>query len=720
MTPGLPPERSASTKAIFSRPPHAFYDPATNSVHVGRWRDPIADRVVPGDLPLKRLQGITVYVANAATARAFVDGQEVASFSRNPADETGRASITFVDNSTPTAIFDEVDLQQRPGRVLQTAARVFPVAAGALSGNRAMEVVTQGQNGSIEWRPDSLSCARTDALQFAVKRKEANTKIGIELKDDAGQTWQFLEEGLAAAGEKAILARFTPRITGGWEMNTFRFDTLDFSSAGKPAAPWGKIASVKFLVSGDKGASAQFNQVACLRQNPLDDLDQGFRISGRITFGDVEQKPTDVVMEFGGQKFTTTSSKSGVYQFDQRVPRGSVVMVYAVGGPLNDRYDPTAGRLIEVRRNMADIDVTMAKDPRAADLNGSVPAGTKAQGKFVIGVGPHYLPGSRFSSTGLSKPTEYLSELQLNNLGYIDREQRVERIADDELRVMVLGVCNMWGHTEPVYYNVATVMEALLSQRLQKPVEVMNMSTASQHAGLSWFFYDKLGRSYKPDVVFYGPLDVGLTDPTFAQIYNMTEPDHLPAATFLRGPSGGMVTQPADANYANFPIKDQEIIERRNKELTERGAYIIDGVNMMYLFHRDPGVAFSSKEQGIYDFYKDLIGEVKRRFEADGVRVIFVVTDHFGQAWVPPNIDGVAYKREFFDQRMDALCKANGAECMHFVPWMERHFKETTLRTWRRDSHYSRIGYRWFAEAMTDYLVDNPARSDPKLPLANN
>jgi len=149
-----------------------------------------------------------------------------------------------------------------------------------------------------------------------------------------------------------------------------------------------------------------------------------------------------------------------------------------------------------------------------------------------------------------------------------EREQRPERVSPDALRVMVLGDCNLWGHTEPLYYNVATVMEGLLSQGLQRPVEVMNMATTLQDAGLSWFFYDKLGRPFKPDVVVYelvGPLDVGLTDPRFASVYNMTDGAHLPTATFRREPDGRLVTQPADAKYINFQIKDPALVERRNE-----------------------------------------------------------------------------------------------------------------------------------------------------------
>lgn len=687
--------------------PNVSIDADKNTVYVRRWLDPVTDRELPGrDLPLKRLQGITVYVASSQAARAFVEDQEVFSFTRNPRDETGRESITFVDNSTPTLVFDEVDLQHRPGKVVQRNARMFPTATDAFSGQRAMDVVTQGNNGYVEWQPEALSCVQTDSFQFAVRKSDPSMRVGIVLTDDKDQTWEYIEPGIEPATATSVVQRFEAAKAGGWSLQTFAFTNQDFSRAGKMQVPWGKLKSVRFLAGGTSGQTATFDRVACLRQNPLDDPSGGFRISGRLSFVDLEMKPTKVVMEVNGARYETTSGPAGVYSFDELVPRDALVMVQAIGGPNNDGYAPDQGRLLQVTGNIADLDITLARDQHPPDLKGTVPPATIATGQFLGGVGFHYRPGSRFSSTGLSNPTEYRSELVLNNLGYVDREQRAQRMSPRAKRIMILGACNLWGHTEGLYFNTASVLEDILRVRKDEPYEVMNLSTASQHAGVSWFFYDKLGRDYKPDVVFYelvGPLDVGLSHPRYASIYNMTQKDHLPSSTFRPDGKGGLETQLADPNFANFKITDPDVVARRNKELAEN-AYIIDGINFMYLFHRDPAVPFNEREAEIESYYGKLIKEVKQRFEADGVRVVFIVTDHFGQAYVPPTMDGVAYNRRNFDARMNKLCTEAGAECTPFVPRMEERFSDLTMRHWRRDSHYSRVGYRWFAEAIADYL----------------
>jgi hypothetical protein len=686
---------------------HAFVSANGNDVHIRPFTDPVTNRRIPGqDLAGKRLQAITIYVKDSAKARAFVDGVEFHSFTRNPADETGRQSITFVDNSTPTVIFDEIDLQQRPGTVTQRNARVFPVADGAYAGNRAMEIVTQGANGFVEWRPEALTCSRSDAFQFAMRKSAPGVRARIVVTDANDKSWEFAEGDGEATTAGATLARFAATGSDAWSVQTFSFARLEHAANATTFAPWGEIKSVRFGVSGEQGDSIKFDRVACLRENPLDQPSQGFRISGQISFDGVPAAPTKVEMTWAGKAFETVSDEHGIYAFAQFVPRDALIEVNAISGPIKDRYAPKQGRLIQVTNNIADLDIKVSKEQRAEDLNGSVPAGTTATGQYIKGAGNHYRPGSRFTTTGLSNPTEFKADVFLNNLGYIDREHRPGKMSPKAKRIVLLGACNLWGHTESIYHNTATVMESMLRARSSTPIEVMNMSTATQHAGVSWFFYDQLGRDYKPDVVYYelvGPLDVGLSNPQYASIYNMTLPTNLPSSTFVPDASGGLTEQRGDPEYFKFPITDKAIVERRNAEL-KKNAYIIDGIDFTYLFHRDPVAApFNEREQEVVKYYQQLISGVKARFDKEGVKVVFLVTDHFGQAYVPPTIDNQPYHRRHFDARMKQLCTEAKAECMHFVPWMEGRFSDLTQRHWRRDSHYSRVGYRWFAEALVEH-----------------
>ena len=39
-----------------------------------------------------------------------------------------------------------------------------------------------------------------------------------------------------------------------------------------------------------------------------------------------------------------------------------------------------------------------------------------------------------------------------------------------------------------------------------------------------------------------------------------------------------------------------------------------------------------------------------------------------------------------------------------FTPYFLNRYPDHLQRHWRRDSHWGRVGYRWFAEALSDYF----------------
>ncbi len=90
-----------------------FISVTGSRVQITSWYDEALRTEIPAlaRYGTKLLHGITVYVENAACAEAFVDGKPVLSFTRNPADESGRESISFVDDSRFVRVFQEEPLE---------------------------------------------------------------------------------------------------------------------------------------------------------------------------------------------------------------------------------------------------------------------------------------------------------------------------------------------------------------------------------------------------------------------------------------------------------------------------------------------------------------------------------------------------------------------------------------------------------------------------------
>lgn len=93
-------------------------------VEVRSWIAPVTSVTVPDPAAGTRdLHGVTVHVADPAQAEATVDGRPVHTFTRNPPDAAGRASITFVDDHVPAVLVGRVPLEHR-GAVEVEGARV--------------------------------------------------------------------------------------------------------------------------------------------------------------------------------------------------------------------------------------------------------------------------------------------------------------------------------------------------------------------------------------------------------------------------------------------------------------------------------------------------------------------------------------------------------------------------------------------------------------------
>src|SRR5262249_47988204 len=141
---------------LYSRSMHAVrenaaYDEASNTVHLRSWYDPVARQTIP--TPRTRafgLANLTFYVSNSASARLTIDGKEYTCLKRNPADHTGRESVTLIDDSVPTVVFDEVDPFHRFGDLRSDGAECYFRQTGGFRGTKCLELVLQEAAGKSE------------------------------------------------------------------------------------------------------------------------------------------------------------------------------------------------------------------------------------------------------------------------------------------------------------------------------------------------------------------------------------------------------------------------------------------------------------------------------------------------------------------------------------------------------------------------------------------
>jgi hypothetical protein len=322
-----------------------------NSVHIQPWRDEVTGQVIPDATFLSQdLHGQTFYVDSASEARVFVGAREIKNFLRNPKDFTGQESVTVVDVSHPTSIFDEVDFKDRGGRVIENGASYSFSSERPCHGTHALKVqLEKPGDGSIVFEPDRLHSFETDYLRFSYCKTNPDSRIRFEIITKDGQQYRASEGDLC--GRQGW--RLPP-----WPATDYREVILDFSQMEMPAdgrktIPRSHIRSIVFaLENGKAGDSVFFDRVEFLGvRGGRPHCGQGLVLGGRLHPARDGQA---VCLETADGRRETVTSRGGWYFFTG-VPVDAVVEIYHTRD--GTRLHPIQGRLVQAVKNDVELHI---------------------------------------------------------------------------------------------------------------------------------------------------------------------------------------------------------------------------------------------------------------------------------------------------------------------------------------------------------------------------
>ena len=248
-------------------------------VTVCRWCDEVSGRPLPGPVPLRDLHGLTVYVEDAQHARAWLDGEELTSFTRNAADATGGSSITFVDDSQPRVLFDEVDsaigTRTCPATPIGWDKDVvhldptleYYLRQGDCAARAALWRIALEASGTASMTVDTPTFDARDTFYLRLKYKQIVGREPLQFRHANGRRAMARGGGKRSrAGRRVGLdhSRAKPREPG----------TIAWcrSPMSRPASAWPsrhaaqqKIAALRFSVQGKADDRFCFDQIELLR-----------------------------------------------------------------------------------------------------------------------------------------------------------------------------------------------------------------------------------------------------------------------------------------------------------------------------------------------------------------------------------------------------------------------------------------------------------------------
>lgn len=230
---------------------HHLKRPCPNRVSISSWIDPYAG--IPVAENPCQLYGQTFYVEDSKLAEVDLDGEPVLELVRNPADETGRESVTIVDSPIRHTIFRAIDPREGHGVNAENCDVEWEAGAFALR-------PTDGESGMVAIKTAHLFPVGTQHLVFGVRRMTEDSAFAIVMETESGGRFAFGDASVIANLEHSVHAKYdSPRAFRegrSRQLCVVPFYDLEWSpdgNAGEPfrALPSHTPASIRIHISGE-------------------------------------------------------------------------------------------------------------------------------------------------------------------------------------------------------------------------------------------------------------------------------------------------------------------------------------------------------------------------------------------------------------------------------------------------------------------------------------
>ncbi|WP_420969861.1 carboxypeptidase-like regulatory domain-containing protein [Bradyrhizobium sp. B120] len=352
---------------------HLAIDKST--ISITPWTDPVTQTTWPDmSAGTRDLHGLTVYVPDVEHASVRIGDKETQSFTRNPPDETGRTSITLVDDHAPTSIIGPVSLKDRAS--IEAKSGLFTDASAA---NSFISLATdKSGDAGIVIKPWRLDLWNTSHLQLAVRKRCTGkndesclgSRFKIELLMQDGGTVSILEDRPPDARVSSSTWS-VPRLKklDEWVSHTLDVTQLAWSKFidegddwRRPPLPLGRVKEVRVsLMNAPAGTTLDVQNFRALRPSGNGQASDGSKlIAGRVTLDGWTPAPgvqVRVTAESG--RITSTATDQDGYYFFPGQPNGQIVSIRAQLG--SRQCFPRQGRRIEIGKDEAELDIELGR-----------------------------------------------------------------------------------------------------------------------------------------------------------------------------------------------------------------------------------------------------------------------------------------------------------------------------------------------------------------------
>jgi hypothetical protein len=350
---------------------HTSVDRDTSRVSIESWKDRVTETTIPDPVTGTRdLHGITIYVPDSRRASVDIAGRETLAFTRNPPDESGRPSITLVDDSTPTTLVDELPLWAL-GTVTSeggTWSEPEKERPGAPRGKTFGILTATHERAVLRWKPHRLDIRNTTHLQFAYRKRadEAIRSSGlffVELEMADGSIVTATESAATGGDSARSIWKLDSARSGEWSNRVLAHSDLLWGASvrqGRPGLPIGRVREVRFGLTGaSAGEHVDVDMLRLLRPNGTGAEANGrLLLAGQVTdSGRPVQSAIVESIDAHGKRASALTDRHGYYFFF-RQPADAVYRLAARAN--GKRCAPSSGSLLHLMKDEAEVDFDMS------------------------------------------------------------------------------------------------------------------------------------------------------------------------------------------------------------------------------------------------------------------------------------------------------------------------------------------------------------------------
>ncbi len=349
-------------------------------------------------------------------------------------------------------------------------------------------------------------------------------------------------------------------------------------------------------------------------------------------------------------------------------------------------------------------------------LVGEIYLRLKAQRHFVQGVGSIYQPNKKITWDHTWYHIDYFNISYANSLGFLDREPISPERAAASCHIAMIGDSFVEAEQVPIADKFHVRLEELAARHLPHldiTTQAYGQSGTGQINQLP--YYDAFARHLSPELVVLVFVDNDFLNnsPILSALPWGFHPDRQPFVTAKRGANGTMKLRPPyDPLRRSYFMRGLHnnrprlfpAPRRRHRWPPRDQIYKY----LVSQFEKETLSPFLEKELAFTAFALDQFVE---RTERDGVPLIILAIYDMGTRGHP-----------IFD-RMNAMVEARGIPVIDQYDYIRRQGGDPERDPrWAHDYHWNEQGHQWAAEALLEYLKENPevcAKPAARVPTAD-